>query len=261
MRDIMEDYKETLLELILNALEKGDSDLLNGIQTLDSALEYTGVMGMASVIDSLITASKEFLERAKKIRKMLETRSEYFTSIGEYEKLKETMERLEEGFIPVEYLFRACKNLKNVRTHVQILFELGLIEIKDIRDRKYIRFSKKIRDNLPYLNGNAFGKILSVAVYKTGFTSLIPLIHAYLRAEKKGEIKFNEFLYECVDGRVHKPARWAANLIERDKKKIDAIRAFEEDGERLIVNPAAIYMIKEWRKLALERARKRGLGI
>jgi len=46
-------------------------------------------------------------------------------------------------------------------------------------------------------------------------------------------------------------------LLERDAKKVDAIKAYVfNNGRRLIANPAGLRMNKDWRNLANSRYRR-----
>jgi len=266
---MMYDYEETMLDIILDLLERNDLDLLRGIQTFDSALDYPGVMGMEAIMTVLFNESINAPAEAKQIREDLATKGTEIYTMGMYETLEKRAERLEKGLVPFSRVTSALKGLRSAVEDLYMLQKLGLIEVERMESEMeptHIRLSDiwngAIEDIIRQgreatIFGSAMGRILSVAIHKKGFTSLIPLIHAYLLADRQGgELGTQQFLERCCP-RVRRPYRFFTNLLERDKKKVDDIKAFTfNDGTRMIMNPAGVRTVKEWRT----RANARGLA-
>ena len=269
VEDIFYYQQEAMLDLILDALQKKDFELLRGIQTLDSAIEWTGVQGIEAIMSTLIVESMHVAEEAKEIRSKLVVDADHYMDLDLYEVIQRRAQRFEERWIPLRRVARACKGLTRAIEAIQTLGSLGLIEWVqfDPKDGEsvHIRLSPMWggiiegmeRDGVSTdVFGSPMGKMLSIAITKKGFSSLIPLIASYNKAEQKeGEIT-HEDLLECY-GMTHLPQRHMALLLERDAKKVDAIKAYVfNNGRRLIANPAGLRMNKDWRNLANSRYRR-----
>lgn len=272
MKDIYFDYQETLLDLIMDALERNDLDVLMGIQTFDAAISFSGSMSIESIIAFLFVNGVNAPAEAKQIREELAgSEGENLYIMGMYDSRKQEAERLENRLVPYSNIISASKGLRNAVKDLSILQELGIIKVE--RDEQtgeiYVGLSEMwdgILDDIARTGreagvyGSAMGRILSIAIHKKGFTSLIPLIHAYLLAIKNGKITNQDFLEKCCP-RIHRPYRFFMNLIDRNWTKVDDIKVFKFwDGQRIILNPSGIRAVKVWRTLANARSMTRTYG-
>jgi len=271
---IWEDYQETLLDVIVDALTRRDLRALRGIQCLDASTEWTGAMGVESVLNVLFRASFEAPLEARRIRDQLASEAEALHDRGFYEALGAKAERLERRMFPIQEVTAACVGLRHGMEAVNELYSHGLVRVErpDPADPEALYvglsalwdgFLEEIEKTGEIEEANvyssAMGKMLSIAM-DGGMSSVAPLVLIAHQAEGKGgEATYDELL-ECCAGH-HRPKRFTDNLLQRGQKRPAAIRPFSSDyGNRLNVNVDLIYVVGLWRARANARAAGRGLG-
>lgn len=270
IEDIFYYYQEDMLDFIIDALRGKNFEVLRGIQTLDSAIEWPGVQGVEAIMSILIVESMRVAEEAKEIRAKLAADADRYKDLNLYDVMQKRAERFEERWVPLRRVAAACKGLRRAIEAIQTLSSYGLIEWVQLdhsnAETVHIRLSSMWNGIIEGMErdgvstdvfGSPMGKMLSIAMTKKGFSSLIPLLAAYNKAQKQGGEITTEDLEECY-GRIHRPRRHMMLLLGRDAKKVGAIKAFPfNDGRRLIVNRAALRMNENWRNRAIRRYRGR----
>jgi len=266
MKGINHDRKEVLLPLIKHALQKGDTSMLQGLQTLDSAYGWTGTMGTESITAMLF---HDTLKNQHEIEEKQKEFDEYAKKGMVHKKLLEQIQLLKEGYIPISRVKAGCKGLRNFIDDINVLRINGFVELyPDETNAQYIRLSslwKNTIDNIKILGeetevfGSSMGTLISIAIHGKGFSSLRPLIHAYETASRTGEITQDQWLSCCSI--IRRPHRWIAKLVERDRKKVESIRVFERYDGVMILNKNGIKAIKYWNKLAYDHAISRSKNL
>lgn len=272
MNDIFDDYQVTLIEMITDALKEGNIEKLEGIQCFESAVDYTGIQGMESLINALIVETKQGYHEAKEIRKELATNWNECYARGETDRKQKEIDYLEKGYISIATIDNACNGLRRYLPMLDWLQSKGLIGgfaeyggalthlflPKDLWGKILDKIMIEGSENEIF--GSAMGKMLALAHSNRGFRSIVPLILGCNKANSKGEISSDVFLEECCTA-ISRPHRFYANMMERDNKKNKNIKAiiFSGDGV-LLLNPNAVHVVKEWRRLAEQRAHSRSVG-
>jgi len=273
MTDFLDDYHSVLIDFIKTSLVNGEIEDLMGLQTLDSAIDFTGITGMESIINVMFTESVKAPQEAKEIRERLATDWNHYYELGVAEKLQSRAEDLENGFIPIGKVENACGGLRQYLPHIQKLQDYDIIRAVAHSGSVYTHLCLpketwgKTIDTIvrtgheTQVFGSAMGKLLGIALSDRGFSSLKPLILAYNKANRTtGEISNDMFIEECCSA-VSRPQRFHSNMIERDGKKADAIKAFKFIGDgKIILNTNGIRAISRWRTLAERRSRERTAG-
>lgn len=275
MADIWDGMKDTMLVMIKDSLQNGETETILGLQTLESAVDWIGIVGFESIINVIFDESINAPHEAKKIRELIATDGERLFMLGTIDAEKEKAELLEKGYIPIGRIEDKCDGLKNNIPRIEHLIAEGILgkystegdgEIvthlllpKETWGRTIEKIVREGKETQVF--GSAIGKILAIAMdiedprfQHRGFNSLKPLMLAYWKANQKtGEITIEDFTYHCCSA-VSRPGRFFSNMQERMKTKADEIQAikFRDDGN-LLMNKNGMLALNKWRKLALNR--------
>ena len=270
MEDMFKAYEKTVCDVICEAMENQDYEILRGIQSFDLSpwMGLRGVEIIITVIVDLTIASNPF-------RFNLDSDVEQtYKELGIYDRIKERFDLESEGKIPYEILRYILGELKNKRNKLEGLAEKGLINIepsgKIVSDNCLISLTeiwnplleRIINDEIePRLFISSLGKMVALGVGEKGIRFIKPIINALNRSENNdGEILLEDFLNIYLD--MGLPYYYFPISIRTDEKKSEAIRLIAyKNNEKVIFNRHSIRALQEWRRAArnyvLETRRER----
>ena len=262
-------YSETLAELILDALENQNWQVIRGVQALDCFTEWTHLQGMESVINILFSTTFQLRKKAKSIRDDMRTNEVDYRYNGRWEVLEERARNLEAGKIPFTEIKSACHELSHKRLleNIEFLEQAGFIET----DRQTGWVDSFVWLNPRYWDGiidgavkrgreqvifsSSAGRMIATAAignWKRIPRSLQAIINAF-NAYKSGKMTRQDLAEKYIE--LGLSLRKMENMIRRDSRKTDDIKLIEsDDGIALALKQHAIRALSLWRQLAVRRA-------
>jgi len=259
MEDMFKAYEKTVCNVICEAMENQDYEILRGIQSFDLSpwMGLRGVEVIITVIVDLTIASNPF-------RFNLDNDVEQtYNELGIYDKIKERFDLESEGRIPYGVLRYILGELKSKRNKLEGLAEKGLLNIepsgKILSDNCLISLTeiwnpllqRIINDELePRVFISSLGKMIALGVGEKGIRFIKPIINALNRAENNdAEILLEDFLNIYLD--MGLPYYYFPISIRTDEKKSETIRLIAyKNNEKIIFNRHSIRALQEWRRVA-----------
>jgi len=259
MEDMFKAYEKTVCNVICEAMENQNYEILRGIQSFDLSpwMGLRGVEVIITVIVDLTIASNPF-------RFNLDSDAEQtYNELGIYDKIKERIDLEREGRIPYGVLRYILGELKSKRNKLESLTENGLLNIepsgKILSDNCLISLTEIWNPLLQrIINGeleprvfiSSLGKMIALGVGEKGIRFIKPIIVALNRAENNdAEILLEDFLNIYLD--MGLPYYYFPISIRTDEKKSEAIRLIAyKNNEKIIFNRHSIRALQEWRRAA-----------
>ncbi len=266
VHDLFDDYCKSLTNVILDALEGNDYELLRGIQCFSATTVWTNLQGMESLINTLFHKTIEMKKEAEEYRARLSANEVHYRTMGTYEVQEKRMKRHEQGKIP----FQELKTSFNKMTRRKFYNNLNMLE-----KNGFIRADKNGWNNsLVWLPDRYWGGIIEEAInrgeeesiYSSSLGKMIAfaslnkptgsLKAIIITLKKHGEKVTREKLKEAyLNEGIGE--RKMENFIKRDSQKRDDIRAIKyNDGRELHFNRELIRANER----ILDRARQLSLS-
>jgi hypothetical protein len=267
-----------LKELILDALETRNFEILRGIQCFSEASRWSTLEGMESIINTVVEKSVEMRIEADKLQRDLAEREEYYWRMGVYDAMQRRMEKLKEMKIPFRALKDCCLELR-IRAflrNVQYLEEKGFIETNRTRggddmdawEASTIWLPRRLWDGIlddAIVRGSessvytsALGTMIAHAAQGKTISTLKAIVNA-LNRSKNGEMTHEELADEYAKKGLS--ARKMYNFSKRDAQKTGEIKAIaSDDGRRVIFSREMLLVNRLWRERTNELLRRRERG-
>lgn len=269
VEDFWEYHPQALSDLILEALEKEDRELLRGLQCFSEATEWAGIQGMEKIVNTLFEKSLEKRKEAEEYKNRLVVNGNHYEEIGVYEALERRVNNLMKMEIPFLELKQACQLTKNqFLENLNMLEKNGFIETNRTRywDSSVMWLPKRYWEWVVedvFRSGksadifiSSLSKMIAYASKNKTIKTLQVIVNV-LNKHKDGEITLTEFGEAYAEKRL--PYGAMANFIERDSKKAEDIRAItSRDENKLFFNREMLRANEMWRERAWELHRKLG---
>ncbi len=266
------EHPAALAELILDALEGNDFELLRGIQCFSEATRWTHLQGLEGFVNTIFMKTIGGLKEAKEFEKNLVDNELHYIQLGTYDTMRKRLDRMKEGKIQFSELKMTCIDLSQSRfmANLNMLESSGFIET----DRKQgewdmcqVWLPKRHWDGIIE---DSLTKGQEESVYSSALATMIAhasqnktvktlkVIYTTLRTHGNDPVsiqylrnKYNEFGI---------PVRKLNNFIKRDSQKIDQIKAITNfDGKELLFNREMIRFNTLWEERTRDRFRRRGI--
>ena len=266
-----DEHPTALIDLILEALESGNQELLRGIQCFSAATRWTHLQGMESLLNAIFEKSVECKKEAMKIEKRLINEEARLMGLGLYDDMKARMEALNEGKISFEEIRTVCQRLSMEKffENIDMLESSGFIETD--RSGRWegatVWLHKRIwstviddaltRGHEDSIYCSALGKMIAHATQEKTIKTvkaIVNILNRYKEDLVPSEAFFNEYNALGIDiGKAY-------NFKKRDSTKNVQIRAIvSDDGRHLQFNREMILANRRWREITNVRLRSRGL--
>lgn len=266
VKDLFDEVPAALADVIKEALETNDFELLRGIQCYSKATKWTHLQGMESMINILFRKTYNMKKKSSEKKEILLSNETDYRRMGIYDVWKEDVDRLKEGKLSFEELKNSCKDLKSRKKfldNINKLEEYGFIDTDRTSrwDGSYIwlpdRYWEGIIDDAIYrgkdnsVYSSELGKMIAFACRENPVSTLKVIVRAINLADgqkiPEGQLK-EKYLESGLSERKF------INFRDRDASKNEDIRAIvDDDGEILTFNREMVRVNNRW----LERARER----
>ena len=272
MKDIFDGYMATVCDVIYNAMEEREYDILKGIQSFDLS-PWMGLRG----VEAILTVIVDFSIASNPFRFNLDYEAEQqYNEFGIYDLIRKRFELEKEGKISYGVLKFALGDLRKKKEKLEKLAANGFIEIeptdKIITDDCKISLTKIWDPFIQEIIRNevtikffisSIGKMIALGIGEQGITFIKPIIRALNFAEKnKNQISLQKFFELYVDEGM--PYYYFPISMRTDEKKHESIRLIEfQDRKSITFQKNSINALKEWRTAAQyyileERKKERG---
>lgn len=255
MEDMFTAYMKTICNVICQAMEDNNYEILRGLQSFDLSpwMGLRGIELMVTVIVDLSIASNPF-------RFGLDENSD---ELGLYDKIRKRFHLEKEGKISYGVLRYALGGLSDKITRLNKLAQKGLIEIGPTTsitsDQSLISLTKLwnpfletvIRDEVEMkFFISSLGKMVALGVEEKGIRFFKPIIRALNSAENNNsEISMDDFLNYYIETGL--PYYYFPISIRTDEKKSESIRLIAfKDNKRILFNEHSIKALQVWRTAA-----------
>jgi len=273
VEDIWTYHPLALNELILNALETADFDLLRGIQAFSEVTRWTHIAGMESIINTLFEKTMEMHRQAQDLQTRLTENEAHYRELGAYDSMAKRLEKLSEKKIPFFEMKNICADLSAhaFLENINFLEEHGFIETDRKGDwdvasmwlpRRY--WGELIWESIPIgKESSIFTSALATMIAHASQKETLSIIKATVNAlnsHSDGNIAREEFeQYFRMKGIS---IRKLYNFIERDAYKADDIKAFSSDDGRVLTFSRGILLANQrWIERAQQIALTRRMSV
>jgi hypothetical protein len=259
MEDMFNAYMATVCNVIRNAMEQEEYEILKGIQSFDLSpwMGLRGIEIILSVIVDLSIASNPF-----KFDLDYETERQY-NEFGIYDRIRSRFNLEKEGKISYGVLKYALGDLTNKKEKLEGLASKGFIEIeptgrifaddcKIALTEIWDPFIQEIISNEVRLKFfiSSLGKMIALGIGEKGIRFIKPIIIALNRSESNnGEISLQEFFEIYIDAGL--PYYYFPISLRTDEKKHESIRLIDfQDRDKIIFKRHSLNGLQIWRTAA-----------
>ncbi len=252
-------YMATVCDVIYNAMNDGDYDILRGIQSFDLSpwMGLRGIEVILTVIVDLSIASNPF-----RFDLDYETEQQY-NEFGIYDRIRKRFELEKEGKISFGTLKFALGDLNNKKEKLEKLAEKGFIKIEPTGEifandckisltKIWDEFIQEIISNEVRLKFfvSSLGKMIALGIGERGIRFIKPIIIALNRAQSNSnEISLQDFFDIYVEAGF--PYYYFPISIRTDEKKHESIRLIDfKNREKILFKKHSINALQIWRTAA-----------
>lgn len=270
--DHWNEHPFALADLLIEALESNNMEILRGIQCFSAATRWTHLQGMESIINTIFEKTTESKKEAKQYLEKLTNDEAHYRQLGVYDVMKQRMEALNEGKIPFPELKSVCQylSLDKFFENLDMLEAKGFI--KTDRSGSWDEASVWLPERLwgtivedaitrgqeDTIYSSALGTMIANATQKKTIRTIKAIVNILNRYENDpvpSQDFFQEYRVLGVD------VRKAYNFKKRDSSKNIQIRALiNDDGRFLQFNREMVLVNKRWREITNTRLRRRGFS-
>lgn len=269
-------WPAALRDVLRDFMAAGDASGVSGLLCLSVCHRGTATHAYECAIAALVRQILDGFVEAEGIKQRLVKEELQLKAEGVYESQKKIAELKSRGLVPLVRLHYEVEGYRrSAREIYTSLKEAGFLVVEEHavgrRKSEWVGLNANwngligdIRESGASKNmwASSAGVMLSMAVTERGITTVQPMYVGILAAANQdGKMGYRELLQRAY-ANVHQGKKALDIILERQREKTDALKIWpHDDGQRLIVNPNAVYAVKAWRDQTNNVARRRGLGI